>query len=102
MMRWKASEALWGFRGSDVKESLASDGGRVDRRLRLRPQRVDVRADRDGDRGRADRDHGQGDAVLGQVLAGLVTNQLLEKIHHGSLLLYPVSRWVSCRRSPEG
>ena len=47
--------------------------------LRVRPESCDVRADRNRDRRRADGDHRKGDAVLGEVPAGLVTNQILER-----------------------
>src|SRR4051794_30586342 len=61
--------------------------GCVNDALSFGPQRADVGADGDGSQPRDRPDHGECDAVLGQVLTALLCNQLLEDLDHECALL---------------
>src|SRR6185295_3999435 len=69
-----------GFRTA-LSLGLGRDG-RLDRRLSIRPEGLHVRTDGNGDRSAADRDHCQGDAVLGEVLTTVLTDELVYESEH--------------------
>src|SRR5688572_4887598 len=71
-------------------------GGRADLGLRVLPEREHVVRDRHGDEAEAARDHRERDTVLGQVLPGLVPNQLLHDAQHGNCLLRLLSSPARC------
>jgi hypothetical protein len=54
--------------------------------LRVLPELIDEIGDAPGGHDDADGDHAESDAVLGEILTGLVTSQMLEQIDHRGIL----------------
>jgi len=82
--------------------SVLAGYGRADGGLRVRPQRLDVLRDQDGDQCRARGDDGKGDAVFRQILARFLTKHLSQQLlyHDGTPFDRMLPRPRRARKAP--